>query len=55
MGGLENTLSASDGLLKFKKHFNPRIEEYVGEFDLPVNHFLFNLSEIAYKLRKKIR
>jgi serine/alanine adding enzyme len=55
MGGLENALSASDGLLKFKKHFNPQIEVYVGEFDIPVNRFLFSLSEIAYKLRKKIR
>lgn len=55
MGGLENALSASDGLLKFKKHFNPHIEEYVGEFDIPVNRLLFNLSELAYKIRKKMR
>lgn len=53
MGGMENALSESDGLLKFKKHFNPRIEAYVGEFDIPVNRFLFNLSEWAYQLRKK--
>lgn len=55
MGGLENSLSESDGLLKFKKHFNPKIEIYVGEFDLPVNRFLFNLSKLAYKLRKKMK
>ncbi|GAX46627.1 peptidoglycan bridge formation glycyltransferase FemA/FemB family protein [Pseudolactococcus reticulitermitis] len=55
MGGLENSLSETDGLLKFKKHFNPKIEVYVGEFDMPVNRFLFNLSEFAYKLRKKMK
>jgi len=52
MGGLENSLSESDGLLKFKKHFLPRIEEYVGEFDLPVNKVLFGLAQKVYKRRK---
>lgn len=52
MGGLENSLSENDGLLKFKKHFNPRIEEYVGEFDLPVNKLLFAPAMWAYKKRK---
>ena len=55
MGGLENSLSDSDGLLKFKKHFNPTIEETIGEFDIPVNKVLFKASETAYKLRKKLR
>src|SRR5574341_1462664 len=55
MGGLENSLAASDGLLKFKKHFNPTIEAYVGEFNIPVNSFLYKLSDLAYKLRKKMR
>ncbi|WEV61235.1 aminoacyltransferase [Streptococcaceae bacterium ESL0729] len=55
MGGLENSLSESDGLLNFKKNFNPIIEEYIGEFDIPVNKFLFSLSEAAYKARKKLR
>lgn len=53
MGGLENSLSESDGLLKFKKHFNPRIEEYVGEFDLPINRLLYKASKWAYNFRKK--
>ena len=53
MGGLENSLSENDGLLKFKKHFNPRIEEYIGEFDLPVAGFpLYQLGEWLYKRRK---
>ena len=55
MGGLENSLAASDGLLKFKKYFNPTIEAYVGEFNIPVNSFLYKLSDLAYKLRKKMR
>ncbi|WEV45734.1 aminoacyltransferase [Streptococcaceae bacterium ESL0687] len=55
MGGLENSLSESDGLLNFKKNFNPVIEEYIGEFDIPVNKLLFSLSEAAYKARKKLR
>lgn len=55
MGGLENSLSDSDGLLKFKKHFEPQIEVYVGEFDIPVNRLLFKMSEMAYKLRKKMK
>ncbi|WP_251712084.1 peptidoglycan bridge formation glycyltransferase FemA/FemB family protein [Lactococcus ileimucosae] len=52
MGGLENSLSEKDGLLKFKKHFNPRIEEYVGEFDLPVNKLLYKVANALYKRQK---
>ncbi|OFI49464.1 hypothetical protein BG261_02485 [Floricoccus tropicus] len=55
MGGLENSLSESDGLLNFKKNYNPTIEEGIGEFDIPVNKLLFSASELAYKTRKKIR
>lgn len=53
MGGLENSLSEKDGLLKFKKHFNPQIEEYVGEFDLPVNKLLYKIAHSFYMRRKK--
>lgn len=52
MGGLENSLSEKDGLLKFKKHFNPRIEEYVGEFDLPVSKLLYKMANAMYMRRK---
>lgn len=55
MGGLENSLSESDGLLNFKKNFIPTVEEGIGEFDIPVNKLLFSASELAYKTRKKIR
>lgn len=51
MGGVEGTLD--DGLTKFKDNFNPTINELIGEFDLPVNKMLYNLSQIAYKLLKK--
>lgn len=51
MGGLEGSLS--DGLIKFKANFNPTINEFIGEFDLPVNSLLFKASEYAYKLKKK--
>lgn len=51
MGGVEGDLQ--DGLTKFKSNFNPYINEFIGEFDLPVNRLLYNASEIAYKIRKK--
>lgn len=51
MGGVEGDLQ--DGLTKFKSNFNPYINEFIGEFDLPVNNILYKLSEVAYKMRKK--
>lgn len=51
MGGLEGSLN--DGLIKFKANFNPTINEFIGEFDLPVNPLLFKASEYAYKLKKQ--
>ncbi len=53
MGGVEGTLD--DGLTKFKANFNPTIDETIGEFDLPVNKSLYKASEMAYKLRKKMK
>lgn len=47
MGGVEGSLD--DGLTKFKDNFSPTINEFIGEFDLPVNKLLFNLSEKLYK------
>lgn len=52
MGGVENDLNG--GLYHFKSKFNPTIEEYVGEFNLPTNP-LYHLSNFAYTLRKKYR
>lgn len=53
MGGIEGSLD--DGLTKFKSNFNPMIEEYVGEFNLPVNMFIYKLSSKLYLLRKQLR
>ncbi|WP_369351068.1 aminoacyltransferase [Streptococcus hillyeri] len=53
MGGIENQLEG--GLYHFKSKFNPTIEEFIGEFNLPVNTLLYHLSNLAYKLRKQLR
>ena len=50
MGGIENDLNG--GLYHFKSKFNPTIEEFVGEFDLPTNP-LYHLFNLAYSIRKK--
>ena len=52
MGGIENNLEG--GLYSFKSKFNPTIEEFAGEFNLPTNP-LYHLSNLAYTLRKKLR
>ena len=53
MGGVEGSLD--DGLTKFKSNFNPTIEEFIGEFNIPVNNLFYKLSTKAYDLRKKMR
>lgn len=52
MGGIENQLDG--GLYHFKSKFNPQIEEFAGEFNLPTSP-LYPLFNQAYKLRKKLR
>ena len=52
MGGVENHLDG--GLYHFKSKFNPMIEEFVGEFNLPTS-VLYPLVNKAYQLRKKLR
>ncbi|MGT2924812.1 aminoacyltransferase [Streptococcus caviae] len=52
MGGIENDLSG--GLYSFKSKFKPEIEEFIGEFNLPVSP-LYKLANLAYTLRKKRR
>lgn len=57
MGGVPGTLD--DGLIEFKQHFAPKIEEYIGEFDLatsPLYHLingLYNLKNRIRKIRRK--
>ncbi|HFI0292212.1 TPA: aminoacyltransferase [Streptococcus suis] len=53
MGGVEGSLD--DGLTKFKSNFSPMIEEYIGEFTIPVNPILYGLANFAYTIRKKLR
>ena len=52
MGGIENNLDG--GLYNFKSKFNPQIEEFAGEFNLPTS-LLYPLVNKAYKIRKKLR
>ena len=53
MGGVEGTLD--DGLTKFKDNFNPIINEFIGEFDLPVNKILYPFAHKAYNYLKQKR
>ena len=50
MGGVEGSLD--DGLTKFKDNFNPTINEFIGEFDIPVYPFMYRLTQKAYKILK---
>ena len=51
MGGVEGSLK--DGLTIYKSKYNTLVREHIGEFDFPVNSFLYKLSRLAYTLRKK--
>lgn len=51
MGGVEGSLD--DGLTKFKANFAPTIEEFIGEFNLPVSP-LYHIANTMYKIRKQI-
>jgi serine/alanine adding enzyme len=51
MGGVEGTLK--DGLSVYKSNFNPVVNEFIGEFDLPVNKLLFKPAQKAYEMLKK--
>lgn len=52
MGGVEGTLD--DGLTRFKSHFSPVIEEFIGEFTLPVSS-LYGLANMLYIFRKRLK
>ena len=52
MGGIENSLDG--GLYHFKSKFNPVIEEFVGEFNLPTS-LLYPLVNKVYKNPEKIK
>lgn len=46
MGGVEGTLD--DGLTEFKGNFGGIINEFIGEFDIPVNKLLYKPARMAY-------
>lgn len=50
-GGVEGSLD--DGLFTFKSSFNPKINVYIGEFDLSCNSLLYPMLTVAIRLRKK--
>lgn len=52
MGGIPGTLD--DGLLAFKRHFMPKVEEYIGEFDIVVSP-LYYPFRLAFRLRNLLR
>ncbi|MEG0823482.1 MAG: peptidoglycan bridge formation glycyltransferase FemA/FemB family protein [Erysipelotrichaceae bacterium] len=53
MGGLHGDFE--DGLSKFKNGYHPTINEYIGEFDIVINSFMYKVFNLALKLRKIIR
>ncbi|HFN2965596.1 TPA: peptidoglycan bridge formation glycyltransferase FemA/FemB family protein [Streptococcus pyogenes] len=52
MGGVEGSLD--DGLTKFKANFAPTIEEFIGEFNLPVGP-LYHIANTMYTIRKQLK
>ncbi|HEP7700248.1 TPA: aminoacyltransferase [Streptococcus pyogenes] len=52
MGGVEGSLD--DGLTKFKVNFAPTIEEFIGEFNLPVSP-LYHIANTMYTIRKQLK
>ncbi|HEQ1205453.1 TPA: aminoacyltransferase [Streptococcus pyogenes] len=52
MGGVEGSLD--DGLTKFKANFAPTIEEFIGEFNLPVSP-LYHIANTMYTIRKQLK
>lgn len=50
MGGVEGSLD--DGLTKFKDNFNPTINEFIGEFDIPVYPIMYRLTQKEYEILK---
>ncbi len=53
LGGVDGSLE--DHLSTFKSKFNPNVLELVGEYDLIISKFWFNLFNLAMDLRKFIR
>ncbi|MGM9912115.1 peptidoglycan bridge formation glycyltransferase FemA/FemB family protein [Floccifex sp.] len=50
MGGVEGTLKG--GLADFKAVFHPVVNEFIGEYDIPISRLLYRISKFFYKKRK---
>lgn len=53
LGGVHASLT--DGLTKYKNHFNPMIEFYIGEIDIVVKPLIYKLAIFGQNLLKKKR
>lgn len=51
MGGIEGTLQG--GLVDFKEIYYPRINEYIGEFDIPIYSWFYRIAVALFKKRKQ--
>lgn len=50
MGGVEGNLE--DGLMAYKKHYDPHVVAFLGEFDYPVNKLLYKAYQLLMKVLK---
>lgn len=51
MGGVEGDLE--DGLMAYKKHYDPQVVAFLGEFDYPVNKLLYKAYRFALTILKR--
>ncbi len=51
MGGVENSLQ--DGLMEYKKNFDPHVAVFLGEFDMPVSGLMYKAYQLLMKIRKR--
>lgn len=54
-GDFTNKKSELYGLYDFKRGFGGVVEEYIGEFDLVINKFVYNMYNIAFKVYGKLK
>ena len=54
-GDFENKKDELYGLYDFKRGFGGNVEEYIGEFDLVINKFMYFFYKYGYKLYKTVK
>lgn len=54
-GDINNEENPHYGLYRFKRGFNGYIREFIGEYDLVLNGFIYHCYNFADKLRSKLR